>query len=260
MERASGLGDVSHESVSGGVLVKVGGRGWEVDFKLDDKASFHQVEEGLRRHLHESQGWFTGETVTVNVGRRVLRPEELARIREVVEEEFQLKVSAFWCPAEIVEAAISEEAGVRVSLAPQNRDHIRIKQDSVAHVREKALSSLLSSQDNGHLFIRSTCRSGTRIQHAGDVVIRGDVNPGAQVIAGGDIIVLGSLRGIAHAGANCADPIGAVIIAFSLQPLQLRIGRHISVAPGDHHSKSIHPEIAYLNRGSIVVAPFTGKL
>ena len=230
------------------VVVKVGGRNSTVDFTLDDEVAFSQVEEGLRRYLVESHGWFTGGAVTVNVGRRVLNSEELGRLRHLFEEEFQLKVARFWCRTERLENVISEEAGLPVELVPRQRTHFSTGQ----RVR---------TQDQP-LYVKGTCRSGKKIHYNGDVVIRGDVNPGAQVTAAGDIIILGTLRGIAHAGNTHADPARAVIIALALQPLQLRIGRHVCVAPRDkgRHSRPTYPEIAYVSGQSIVVAPFTGKI
>ena len=218
-----------------------------MDFALDDEVAFHQVEEDLRHYLGESRGWFTGGAVSVNVGQRVLSFGEVGRLRQVFEKEFHLKVSRFWCGAETLEKAISEEAGVPITLVPQQR--------FLASAGKPLPSRGMP------LVTKSTCRSGTTIHHDGDVVVLGDVNPGAQVTATRDIIVFGTLRGIAHAGANGADPTEAVIVALSLQPLQLRIGQHICIAPADkgNHATPAQPEIAYVSGRSIVVAPFTGR-
>ena len=218
-----------------------------MDFSLDDEAAFCQVEEGLRQYLAERHGWFTGGAVTVNVGRRVLSLEELRRLRQVFEEEFHFKVAMFRCDVETLEKAISEEAQVPVTLGPPRR--------------APSPAGETSRSRETPLFIKNTCRSGTTVHHNGDVIVLGDVNPGAQVTATGDIVVLGTLRGIAHAGASSADRTEAVIIALALRPLQLRIGRHVSVAPPDkeNHVASTQPEIAYVSGQSIMVAPFTGR-
>ena len=227
-------------------MVKVGGRDWSIDFTLNDEVPLVDVEEGLRRYLREARGWFTGGAVTVNVGRRVLSPEQLRSIRDILEDEFQVKVARFWCRSEALEKAISEEAGVPVGVVTRRRSPVSADEDLWL--------------PEPPLMVKGACRSGANIHHNGDVVVRGDVNPGAQVIATGDIIVLGTLRGIAHAGANGADPSSAVIIALALQPIQLRIGRHLSVAPADRGSHAVpaHPEIAYMSGNSIMVAPFIG--
>ena len=114
------------------------------------------------------------------------------------------------------------------------------------------------------LFVKSTCRSGEVIRHAGDVVILGDVNPGAEIIAGGDITVFGSLRGTAHAGSGGLTK--AAIIAFRLESPRLQIGPYIGVAPNSVAAKGkraksgeLAPKIAYVRRRSIYVATFTGR-
>ena len=227
-------------------LVKVGGHGWQVDFILDDLVPCDQLLEAVRRHLSESNCWFAGGPVRLNVGRRVTRPGELVRLRAVFEDEFQLAVVGFLCGVEALERHISDEVGVDVELL---RGH------PAADVVEAE-----SSPGDETLVVKSTCRSGTSINHEGDVVVLGDVNPGAEVIATGDIVVLGTLRGIAHAGTGDVEPPTAVIVATTMRPLQLRIGRHVSVASEEERGRAtiVHPEIAYVSEDSIIVAPFTG--
>ena len=234
-------------SVLGRGVVKVRGRDGNVNFTLEDEMPISQVEDGLRYYLGESHGWFRGGAVTVDVGRRLLSPDELRRLREIFEEEFQVKVASFSCQAETLVKAISQEAEVPVNLVlPQGR--------SAAAPREH-------QGPEDPLFVKKTCRSGTVIRHNGDVVILGDVNPGAEVTSTEDIIVLGTLRGNAHAGSDGGDPTSAVIMALSLQPLQLRIGQHFWVAPSDARKRAMpaYPEIAFVSGGSIVVVPFNGK-
>ena len=228
-------------------MVKVAGRDGNVEFTLDDGVPASVMEEGLRHYLSESGGWFAGGDITVNVGRRVLSVDELRRLRQVFEDEFNLKVAQFWCGTEAWENAILQEAGVPVALVPQGR----ISSPSFA----------VSRPWEAPLVIRSTCRSGTTIHHEGDLVVLADVNPGAQISAAGDIIVFGTLRGIAHAGTNGTDPAREVIMALALRPPQLRIGLHVSMAPFEKTNQTIpgHPEIAYVSGRSIVIAPFTGS-
>jgi septum formation inhibitor MinC len=99
-------------------------------------------------------------------------------------------------------------------------------------------------------------RSGRIVDHVGHLIVVGDVNPGAEVRAEGSIIVLGRLRGVAHAaiGRNAG-----CIIALSLAPQQLRIGRMVARA-GDADRPSGGAEIAYATGETIVVERFTGRL
>ena len=99
-------------------------------------------------------------------------------------------------------------------------------------------------------------RSGRIVDHVGHLIVVGDVNPGAEVRAEGSIIVLGRLRGVAHAaiGRNTG-----CIIALSLAPQQLRIGRMVARA-GDADRPSGGAEIAYATGETIVVERFLGRL
>jgi septum site-determining protein MinC len=100
-------------------------------------------------------------------------------------------------------------------------------------------------------FIKSTIRSGTRVEYDGSIVILGDVNPGAEIMAKGNILVLGSLRGIAHAGIGGDDK--AFVISMKLHPTQLRIGEMITRSPDDY--KPEYPEIAYIKGNNIIIEP-----
>lgn len=110
------------------------------------------------------------------------------------------------------------------------------------------------------LVLKTTCRSGEVIRYPGDVVALADVNPGAEIIADGDIVVFGALRGLAHAGA--AGDLKATIIALNLESPRVQIGPHIGEAPrSTRHNKvsSAAPQVAYVRRRSIFVAPFTRR-
>lgn len=102
-------------------------------------------------------------------------------------------------------------------------------------------------------FIKSTIRSGTRIEYDGSIVILGDVNPGAEIMAKGNILVLGSLRGIAHAGIGGDNE--AFVISMKLHPTQLRIGELITRSPDENNYKPEYPEIAYIKGDNIIIEP-----
>ena len=226
-------------------LVRVVGRDWDLDFTLDDQVDLPLLEHELRRYLSGSRAWYEGGAVTVNVGRRLAAPDQILRLRLLLEDEFGLRVSRFWCRTEALEGALAEAIGsnVQVSGSPEKRD-----------------TSVPCSRSP--LIVKHTCRSGSLTRHDGDVLIMGDVNPGAEVEATGDIVVLGTLRGVAHAAAGSPDPDRAVIVALSLQPLQLRIGPHVRARSdaGGKGKGRVGPEIAFLSGRSIVVAPYEGKL
>jgi len=99
-------------------------------------------------------------------------------------------------------------------------------------------------------------RSGMIVDHPGHVIVIGDVNPCAEIRAEGSIIVLGRMRGVAHAAIGRAV---GFIVALSLQPQQLRIGRMVARA-ADADRPSDGAEIAYATGETIVVERFLGRL
>lgn len=99
---------------------------------------------------------------------------------------------------------------------------------------------------------KGTVRSGQRIQFDGSIVILGDVNPGAEIVASGNIIILGKLNGLAHAGfKGDAD---TFIVAFKMEPTQLRIGETIARAPDKNYEfdKST-AQIVYLKENTLFI-------
>ena len=108
--------------------------------------------------------------------------------------------------------------------------------------------------DDATLYLRRTLRSGQRVDYQGNVVIMGDVNAGAMVTCTGDIIVLGALRGLAHAGAEGNER--AIVMAFRLEPTQLRIAHHISQAPDEVGPRPDGPELARVKNDMILIEAY----
>ncbi|RDV82929.1 septum site-determining protein MinC [Ammonifex thiophilus] len=100
------------------------------------------------------------------------------------------------------------------------------------------------------ILIERTLRSGQSLFYDGNVVILGDVNPGAEVTATGDVIVIGTLRGTVHAGAGGDE--GALVVAFRLEPTQLRIANHVS-RPPEGMTPSGQPEVARIKDGMVII-------
>jgi septum site-determining protein MinC len=105
------------------------------------------------------------------------------------------------------------------------------------------------------LAIHRTLRSGAAVHYDGDVHVFGDVNAGAHVRAGGSIVVFGRLRGTVHAGAQ--GDVQATVVAFDMAPTQIRIGKHIALAPERGGAEAWVPEIAHVADGAIVLEAFS---
>lgn len=118
---------------------------------------------------------------------------------------------------------------------------------------QEAKSGARSEHEAYALSIEGTVRNGQRITYQGDLIVIGDANPGSQLIAGGNVLVFGALRGTAHAGALGDD--NACIVAFQLQPTQIRIGQHIA-RPPEGLKKPDCPEIAKVRNDRIEIAPY----
>lgn len=108
--------------------------------------------------------------------------------------------------------------------------------------------------DENTILVQRTLRSGQSIFYNGNVVILGDVNPGAEVTATGNVIVMGSLRGVVHAGAGGDESV--VVMAFHLQPTQLRIANHITRPPDNEITEADYPELARIKGGVVTIESF----
>ncbi|BCV20459.1 septum site-determining protein MinC [Moorella sp. Hama-1] len=109
--------------------------------------------------------------------------------------------------------------------------------------------------DNHTFLVCRTVRSGQVIKCPGNVVVMGDVHPGGEIIAAGHVIIMGTLKGVVHAGAEGFE--GAVVLAFRLQPTQLRIAGYISRAPDDGDSTGAGgPEMARVQEAAVVIEKY----
>lgn len=105
------------------------------------------------------------------------------------------------------------------------------------------------------LWHSKTVRSGTKIEHAGNIIIIGDINPGAEVIATGSIIVWGKVKGFIHAGKN--GDTAAFISALDLRPTQLRIAGLAATTPAD--DDKIEPETVKIVDGQLLAVSWDAK-
>ncbi|MDI6601911.1 MAG: septum site-determining protein MinC [Thermoanaerobacteraceae bacterium] len=111
--------------------------------------------------------------------------------------------------------------------------------------------------DESVKFIKGTVRSGQVIETSGHVVVLGDANDGSEIKAGGNILIMGRTNGLLHAGYP--DRNDAIIAAFRMESLQIRIGNIISRAPDRKRYRADVPEIAYIKDEKIVIEPLNQK-
>jgi septum site-determining protein MinC len=198
---------------------------------LKEDMDLNTIKYNLDKKIKPSKRFFEGAKI-VNFKGKKLTQEEFDELKDVIEQEYGMTV-----------------------VENYSKDY-DIKIDAFESKKPEMLELL--PFDNVHkgesLLVKATIRSGQLIQYKGDVVVVGDVNPGAHIKAGGSVIIMGNMRGIVQAGAN--GDYGAFIVAYKMQPTQIRIGDIITRSPDGKGSKFSNPEIAMVKQGMIIVEPY----
>jgi len=192
-------------------------------------APFESILRELKERLESSRDFFSRSEMVLDLRRRSSRTGQIAAIHNLLREYGRVK---------LLEVQLADDLVLCVDRPPERTQPAAPPRSEPPDVG-----------GDSPVIIRSTCRSGTRIESPSDCVILGDVNPGAEVLAVGDIIVFGNLRGIAHAGA--LGDRSARIWAFSIEPSQIRIADLVAIPPKGDKSTSKRYEIAEV-RGDLI--------
>lgn len=194
-------------------------------------ASFQSIMDYVDNRLKSSRDFFTRSQMTLDLRGRPLASDEIAALYRLLLNEAKVQ---------LMEVVLTEE--VTLTLEPR----------MVAPPRQRAVEpEAYAFGEDAAVIVRTTCRSGMRIESPADCVVLGDVNPGAEILAVGDVIVFGNLRGIAHAGA--LGDRTARIWALSIEPSQIRIADLVAVpAKGDQRLAKRY-EIAEIQSNRIEV-------
>jgi septum site-determining protein MinC len=199
---------------------------------LKEEMDLDTIKSNLEKKIKPSKRFFEGAKI-MNFKGKKLTQQEFDTLKEVIEQEYGMMVVGSYS-----DKAFESKAEQYELRKPEMLEQLPFEN---VHKGEA-------------LIIKATLRSGQLIQYKGDVVVVGDVNPGAHIKAGGSVIIMGTLRGIVQAGAN--GDYGTFIVAYKMQPTQLRIGDIITRSPDGLGSKYNNPEIAMVNQGRIVVEPY----
>ncbi len=189
-------------------------------------APFDSILKELQDRLSKTRDFFARSEMVLDLRRRSLKTSQIAALHKLLKEKGQVRM---------VEVQLSDD--LRMAL-----DHLPAPAQPPPPPPPRRASREDRDRTDVPVIIRSTCRSGIRIESPSDCVILGDVNPGAEILAVGDIIVFGNLRGIAHAGA--LGDRSARIWAFSIEPSQIRIADLVAIPPKGDRSTSKRYEIA----------------
>lgn len=161
----------------------------EIVVKIAEKATWEEIEYSLNKKIGELKKLYKDEKTPILVTGKTLKTKEIKDIQDIITEKIDVEVE-FDTPR-------------RLGL----------------HEIKKTFSRDIALSETK--FVRTSLRSGQKIEFEGSLVILGDVNAGAEVIAEDNIVVLGALRGLAHAGARGNKE--AIISAGVLDAPQLRI-------------------------------------
>ncbi len=217
---------------------------------LNDSQEFDVLKEKLQAHLERAELFFQGADVILDTGKLSLSIDQILEIQNILAfpHGLRLKKIIHGDGEPPRSRSISAE---KVQRPPRETISSGYRQQPTVENWGK------TSKWPDTLLYKGTLRSGQRITYNGNVVVVGDINPGAEIRATGDIIVMGNFRGLAHAGAGGATDV--VIVAFKLEPTQIRIGDVIGRPPEGDLGAPREPEVARLKDGVILVEPLDGS-
>jgi septum site-determining protein MinC len=203
---------------------------------LDESEEWQGVMSDLAARIDQQSSFFAGARITLDVGSRPVRKDELGSAKALLERRGLTLYAVLSESKTTIDAASALDLRANLVTPPQPNDG----------------SPVNTTEEDGTfgVMIRRTLRSGRTVRSQGHVVVFGDVNPGAEIIADGDVIVWGRLRGNVHAGAGGDE--SAIVCALDMIPTQLRIGGYISISPSDKRHKP-KPEMAFIRDSRIVV-------
>lgn len=201
---------------------------------LKEEDDFSSILEQIESKVQSAGKFFKGATLHIKYrGKKLSKEEE--------DEVFNL---------------LCAKSGAQIkSISEDVEEQLRTEADSYtqSQFKIKMNNFFFKGIDQGPArFYRGTVRSGQLVSYEGNLVVIGDVNPGGEVIATGNVIVMGSLRGMVHAGADGNKE--ALVVAFNLQPTQLRIADVITRSPDEKETRNTFvPELAYVKDDRVYI-------
>lgn len=193
-------------------------------------ATFESILAELEDRLKSSRDFFLKAEMVLDLRQKPLETSQIAALHRLLQEKGRVRM---------VEVQLMDDLSLCLDRPAQR----------VAPPHRPPKAASREPCVDAPVIIRSTCRSGMRIESPSDCIILGDVNPGAEILAVGDIIVFGNLRGIAHAGA--LGDRSARIWALSIEPSQIRIADLVAIPSRGDQAISKKYEIAEV-RGDLI--------
>jgi len=199
---------------------------------IPDDYDFNKAKAEIEEKVQNAARFFKGAKIKVTYRGITLTPEEEEAIKSLLDEK----------SGAIIEGISKDDESRQNTFIAKKPGKIPVSSHKL----------FFSSDDVGPCkFVRSTVRSGTRIEFDGSVIVLGDVNPGGEIVASGNVVVLGALRGMVHAGSEGNRD--SFIYALKLKPTQIRIAEAIARMPEEGDENKICPELARIKDGIIEV-------
>lgn len=189
-----------------------------ITLKIADKATWEEIEYSLNKKIDELRKLYKEDKTPILITGKTLKTKEIKEIQNIIKQKIDVKI----------EFDMPRRMGLHEITKTFSRD--------IAVSETK--------------FVRTSLRSGQKLEFEGSLVILGDVNAGAEVIAEDNIVVLGALRGLAHAGAKGNKE--AIISAGVLDAPQLRIANIVKEIEREEDINSICVNI-FVEEDKIVI-------
>lgn len=236
------------------VLLK--GNSLGITMVLDPDMEFDQLKTAIDGKFVQAQEFFNGQTqIALKIEGRKLTAEQLEEVLTIIAKRTTLTIAYV-----IEDDTIMETSFKEVLRKLEEKEN-------------KRAQSLVDEKRKGDgQFYRGTLRSGQSLESDGSIVVVGDVNPGASVNAKGNVVVLGCAKGYLSAGSDGDDH--AFVAALDMQPMQIRIGKHIArCADGEQEKKKklfgrtknndnqpMEAQIAFVEEEKIYIEPISKAL
>lgn len=190
---------------------------------LDPAVPFEELLDAIGKKFRESARFWGSVQMTLTLEGRPLTPSQEFAVVDTITRNSQIEV-----------------------LCLLDTDAERIERC------EKALTDkLMELNSQTGQFYRGVLKRGDTLESEASIVIIGDVEHGARVTAKGNIIVLGELKGTVTAGV--AGNMDAVVVAFEMAPLQIRIGNLTNRFNEKNRRLGRGPMIASVQDGELTI-------
>ena len=211
---------------------------------LDKDIAFRDLLSQIAEKFKASAKFFGDAQMALSFEGRRLSESEQLEVVQTIQENTSLEILCIMEQDTLTEAYMKE----------------------ILEDRKKELSA------SDGKFYKGTLRSGQSLESDASVVVVGDVNPGASVCAKGNVVVLGCAKGYLSAGCDGDDH--AFVAALDMQPMQIRIGKHIArSADGEPEKKKklfgrsknndnqpMEAQIAFVEDENIYIEPISKAL